>query len=128
MAFTAYLINEARAASDETVLREGWDVSGAYYMAPTTHVQYVQPPPGHDYENGLNVVWLLLRSLPGTNDAGCNWSDRISGFLMKTMKFKRNRLDAANFHLQVGRVWINICLHVDDMGVFANSPALLEGV
>ena len=33
MAFTAYLINEARAAADEAVLREGWDVSGAYYMA-----------------------------------------------------------------------------------------------
>lgn len=48
MQLPAYLMNEARAARDASIVREGWDVSGAYYRSDPRKIFYVYAPPGYD--------------------------------------------------------------------------------
>ena len=110
MQLPAYLMNEARAARDASIVREGWDVSGAYYRSDPRKIIYVYAPPGYDRskESGDRLVWRLKKSLPGTTDAGRNWYTTFSKFLTDKIGMRSNKADAASLELERGDNWVSI--------------------
>ena len=131
MAMASYKALEAIAAQCRLVIRECWDITGAYYRAFPKYRQFVEQPPGHarslDHQAAYNWVWELLRCMPGTKDPGHHFNAQFTQHLLG-IGFKILAGDPASFMLRVGGKWMAITLHVDDMAVFATSQDLMDAV
>ena len=125
MCLTAYKANEADAANDESITRECWDISGAYYLTTPIYVQYMKEPPG--FETGKDNIWRLHKCMPGTKDAGHCYNVQLTKLLTDKIGFKVNPADNASFRL-VSKTgdFINLNIHVDDTAVFSSSQKLMD--
>lgn len=103
------------------------DVSTAYLNADLKETVYARQPPGFVVEGKEDWVWRLNKSIYGLKQAGYAWHKNISatlkqhGFIvLKTTQcvYMRSR-DSAN---------VLIALYVDDLFLFADSRAELNGV
>ena len=136
MAMAAYKMNEARAANDTSIIRECWDVEGAFYMASPKYDQYMEPPAGARIdEHGKpidtskftgRVGWKLLKSMPGTKDGSHNWYNEISSYLTGECKMRANPADLSSFYAELKGDWICVNIHVDDAAVFSSSIKLVD--
>ena len=127
MAMTAYKANEADAAVDPTIIRECWDISGAYYRSLPDFDQYMKEPPG--FETGPDNIWHLLRCMPGTKDAGHCYNVQLTNHLVKVVGFRVNDADHASFRLvHKNGDFINLNIHVDDTAAFSSSQKLMDDV
>ena len=54
------------------IIKEGWDISGAYYQTYNKYKQYIHAPAGTKHEG---QVWLLTKCMPGSKDAGTTSAD-----------------------------------------------------
>jgi hypothetical protein len=127
---TSFLIDEARAAQDASIIREIWDCIGAYYMTVPAYKQFVRPPPGYEKydEQGRPMMWRLLRCLPGTKDAGNQFNAQFTEWLVKMAKLRVNVTDASTFHRKDKYGWINLKVHVDDAAVHGQPQSLIDEV
>ncbi len=64
MALISYMIMEALAAQDPRIIRENWDIKGAFYRASPDHIQLMRPPPGYVFTNPIYDLLLLLHFIP----------------------------------------------------------------
>ena len=128
---SSYFINEARAAQDECIERENWDVKGAFYRAIPSHVQLVRAPDVYHFKNPEYNLWLLETCIPGTKDAMHHYCTQFFAHL-KSIGFKCNPHDPSSFYLERREgnrlLWISLTVHVDDVGVFSNSPKLCDEI
>ena len=72
------------------------------------------PPDGYGTEG---EVWLLLKGMPGTKDAGHNFSRQFTKFLVEKVGLTPTPADGATFHLAVGKTCFFANFHVDDGAV-----------
>lgn len=130
--YESFLIDEARAANDPEILREVWDVVGAFYHAlrDKRFRQFIRPPPGYEKYNahGRALMWRLLKCIPGARDSGHYWNEQFTTCLITEAKLKVSPVDAAVFTRTRGEEWISIKFHVDDAGVHSNSQALTDKI
>ena len=136
MALAALKINEARAVNDRSIITEGWDISGFYYLAkPLGLTQLLHLPPnfaewwvrsGFPEQQFEGHVLLLCRCMPGTKDAGHHSNKALTNFLINELGMTVNPGDGASFHFQEGEVFISINWHVDDASAYSNSAKLLD--
>ena len=130
MSLTSYKILEAEAANDPDIIRECWDISGAYYRSIPKYNQYMKMPPG--FETGPDNIWKLLKCMPGTKDAGHCYNDQLTELLL-AMGFTVNPADHASFRLEEvhrdgGVQWICLTIHVDDTAAFSNNQKLMDKI
>jgi hypothetical protein len=124
-------IDEARAAQDDTIVREIWDWVGAFYQTKNLRRQFVRPPPGYERRDSLGrpMMWLLLQCMPGTKDASHNFNLDVTGCLTGPVGMSLNEADKATFHLwESPRRWVNAKLHVDDAVIHGKPQALVNKV
>ena len=127
MSMTAYKANEADAANDSSIIRECWDISGAYYRSIPKYRQYMKEPPG--FETGPDNIWHLLRCMPGTKDAGHCYNVQLTDHLVEKVGFEVNNADHASFRLVDPQGdFINLNIHVDDTAAFGSSQKLMDDV
>jgi hypothetical protein len=150
MPLESYKINEAEALnSPDEVVREVADLHGAYYHSFPTLAQYMEQPLGFgetpesaaaiDLKSDVlpelrpipgaraRFVWELLRCMPGTKDAGHNFNQQLTAYLVKKLGLKPNSADGASFYGKFkDGSWIRLNCYVDDLTVFASSQALVD--
>ena len=148
MPLESYKINEAECLNTPGSIREEYDFSGAYYQSFPTLKQYMEQPPGMgetpesyaaiDLDSKLTpafapapgarskYVWELLRCMPGTKDAGHNFNEQMTEYLVEKLKLVPNPADTASFYGQFGDSWIRLNTYVDDLTAFSNSQKLLD--
>ena len=126
MALASFFATEAIGVnSAEELVDEVWDISGAYYLSDAEYISYMLPPDGYGAEG---EVWLLLKGMPGTKDAGHNFSRQFTKFLVEKVGLTPNPADGATFHLAVGKTCFFANFHVDDGAVRSNSQQLLDKI
>ena len=124
---TSYKANEADAAVDPSILRECWDISGAYYQSDPKYDQFMKEPPG--FETGPDCIWHLLKCMPGTKDAGHCYNEQLTDYLVSKVGFSVNGADHASFRMtKPNNHFINLNIHVDDTAAFSSSQKLLDDV
>jgi hypothetical protein len=148
MPMESYKANEAGAINDPDVIREEYDFKGAYYQSYPTLKQYMEQPPGiaetPESFAAINLkattvpdftpihgarskyVWELLRCMPGTKDAGHNFNEQMSTYLVAELKLQPNPADTASFYGIFGKEWIRLNSYIDDLTVFSNSQPLMD--
>jgi len=127
---TSFLVDEARAAQDPSIIREIWDCIGAYYLTIPSYRQFVVPPPGYSRidKSGRPMMWRLLRCLPGSKDAGNQFNAQFTAWLVEKAQLVVNSADASTFHRIGRRGWISLKVHVDDVAVHGKPQALIDEV
>ena len=127
---TTYFIMEAWASQDETIVRECWDVSGAYYKSMSRKEQYMAAPPGFDVDkDGDKVCWLLARNMPGKDDAGAKWEKDRDDYFIDHLRLRRAQWDDSVFVIRVNEGhWLVLLAHVDDFAVFGKPQALVDKI
>ena len=135
MALMSYFINEARAAQDPGILRENWDVKGAFYNASPSHLQLMAPPPGTVFKDKECNLWRLNKCMPGTRDAMYHYTTQFADHMVNVIGMLPNPGDDASFYLGVPGEndddepeWVALTVHVDDIGAFSNIEKLLDWV
>ena len=143
MSLVSYRTNEARAVNEPGVITEAWDAIGAYYQTVQIGAQYIKRPPLapadlrraypelHPQEAQRKydeVVWLLLKCMPGTKDAGFQYDQQKVQTLVVEAGMTVNPADDASFDLVKGDVWLSLTTHCDDISAFSNHQRLLDYV
>ncbi len=148
MPMESYKANEAGCINDPDAIREEYDFSGAYYHSFPTLKQHMEQPPGMgetpESYAGIDLeakqvpdfspmpgarskyVWELLRCMPGTKDAGHNFNEQMSTYLVDKLKLQPNPGDGASFYGNFGQTWLRLNSYVDDLTAFSNSQALMD--
>ena len=123
MSFETYKMSEAEALNDPRIIREEYDIKGAYYQTLPKFKQYMEQPPGMgetpeshaaiDFGSDTmpdfapipgaarKYVWELLTCFPGTKDAGHNFNGQLTE-RMKLLKLTPNPADSATFYGKFG--------------------------
>ena len=129
MAQASYFAQQAMALRHRSrnlpIIKEGWDVSGAYYRTYNRFKQWMRPAPG--YENGT-MVWRLVKCMPGSKDAGHNFSRQFATYLIEVVGMCQNPSDGSVFFMTKLELFICLSLHVDDGQSFSNSQSLTDQV
>lgn len=103
------------------------DIRQAYLQATVSEDLYMQMPPGlpkHD-ANGNRLVVKLTKSLYGLRQAGREWANLLSRFLVN-WGFNRSTIDVCLYVYSRGICTLYVVVWVDDCVIVDNSPRLRD--
>jgi hypothetical protein len=149
MQFENYKISEAEAINDPSIIREEYDIKGAYYHSMRgLLIQYMEQPPGMgetpesfaaiDLQSDALppfkpipgaaklYVWELQTCFPGTKDAGHHFNSQLTKLVVDDLKLTANPSDSATFYGEFGDMWVRIHSYIDDMTTFGNHQPLID--
>lgn len=95
------------------------DVRNAYVKSELNEEVYMNQPPG--FERGDGLVLKLKKSLYGLKQAGHEWGQCLSDFLVKEMKFERLKSDPCVYLKGKGADRVIIAVYVDDLLIFSGA-------
>ena len=100
------------------------DVKAAYLNAPVSETLFMRVPDGVEAE--LDQVCLIQKSIYGLKQAGANWHQLLTDWLMKE-GFVRSETDPCAFVLK-GSVTCYITVYVDDMILLSEDQRIVQDV
>ena len=103
---------------------EQLDVRNAYVKSDLRESVYMQQPPG--FWRGEGLVCKLNKSLYGLKQAGHEWSQCLSEFLVRDMQFNRLKSDPCVYTRGVGADKLIISVYVDDLLIFCRQEQLIR--
>ena len=115
----------ALGAQDDLVLHQ-MDVKSAFLNSPLTETVYMEQPEG--FSSGDNQVCLLQRSIYGLKQAGRDWYQTLSTFLLET-GFTRSTNDFCLFTMRgMDDAMIYVLVWVDDIIIGCKLQAEVDRV
>jgi hypothetical protein len=101
------------------------DVRQAYLQASLNRDLYMRVPPGlpRYTRSGARLVCKLLRSLYGLRQAGREWAELLTSFLLQ-WGFVRSDIDVCLYVYATGADILWVLVYVDDALIVDNSPPL----
>jgi len=99
------------------------DIKGAYLNGTLKERVYMQQPEG--FTDGSGRVCLLVKTLYGLKQAGCEWNIELDTKLRRR-GYARLRSDPCAYILRIGEEFAIITVWVDDLLLFATTIRLIS--
>ena len=132
MGLSSFYMQEAISLNLSSLGKEGkrfldetWDITGAYYNSRPSHVQHMETPEGYGAEG---TCWVLMTGFPGTKDAGHNFNEQFTDYLVNEVGLTQNPADGALFHCWRDGEFFSSSWFVDDAAAYSTSQKLMDEV
>jgi Reverse transcriptase (RNA-dependent DNA polymerase) len=99
------------------------DIKGAYLNGTLKERVYMQQPEG--YNNDSRQICLLIKTLYGLKQSGCEWNIELDTKLQKH-GYKQLKSDLCTYMHYKGKELAIITVWVDDLLMFATSDYTME--